>query len=95
MVKAFNTVFASVLQNGGKVAGQPATVFVASDDAEVRALASRYGNPDEILKRDWIPELPGITVPGDYNEDYASDPGTYWTDWARSIFDGTNTYIGD
>lgn len=69
--------------------------ILASDDAEVRALASRYGNPDEILRRDWIPELPGITVPGDYNEDYASDPGTYWIDWARSIFDGTNAYIGD
>lgn len=36
VVKAFNTVFASVLQNGGKVAGKPATVFVASDDAEAR-----------------------------------------------------------
>lgn len=37
VVKAFNTVFASVLQNGGKVAGQPVTVFVASDDADARA----------------------------------------------------------
>lgn len=37
VVKAFNTVFASVLQNGGKVAGQPATVFVASDDADARS----------------------------------------------------------
>lgn len=37
VVKAFNTVFASVLQNGGKAAGQPATVFVASDDGEARA----------------------------------------------------------
>ena len=64
-------------------------------DPEVRALASRYGNPDELLRRDWIPELPGITVPGDYNEDYASDPGTYWVEWAHSILDGTNEYIGN
>ncbi|WP_245944957.1 hypothetical protein [Pelagibacterium lacus] len=35
-MKAFNTVFASVLQNEGKAAGQPATVFVASDDADAR-----------------------------------------------------------
>ena len=47
VVKAFNTVFASVLQNGGKVDGRPATVFVAGDDAEalkqVVALAESVG----------------------------------------------------
>jgi predicted dinucleotide-binding enzyme len=36
VVKAFNTVFASVLQADGKAAGRPATVFVAADDAEAR-----------------------------------------------------------
>ncbi len=36
VVKAFNTVFASVLQNGGKVAGQSVTVFLAGDDVEAR-----------------------------------------------------------
>jgi predicted dinucleotide-binding enzyme len=35
-VKAFNTVFASVLQKGGKASGQSATAFVAGDDAEAR-----------------------------------------------------------
>lgn len=40
LVKAFNTVLAQVLQNGGKTAGQPVTVFVASDDAEARASVS-------------------------------------------------------
>ena len=40
VVKAFNTVFASVLQAGGKVAGRPATVFVAGDDAEARKTVS-------------------------------------------------------
>ena len=47
VVKAFNTIFASVLQNGGKAAEKPATVFVASDDAEARnsvaALATGAG----------------------------------------------------
>ena len=37
VVKAFNTVFAQVLQNGGQAGGRPATVFVAADDAEARA----------------------------------------------------------
>ncbi len=67
--------------------------IMASRDPEVRAIASRYGNPDDILRRDWIPELPGITTPGNYNDDYASDPGTHWIDWANSIFDGTNEYL--
>ncbi len=43
------------------------------DNPEVRALASRYGNPDQILAEDWIPEIPGINAPGRY-EDYAADP---------------------
>lgn len=37
VVKAFNTIFAQVLQNGGQAAGRPATVFVAADDEAARA----------------------------------------------------------
>ena len=37
VVKAFNTIFAQVLQNGGQAAGRPATVFVAGDDEAARA----------------------------------------------------------
>jgi hypothetical protein len=44
------------------------------DNAEVRALASRYGNPDELLTEDWRPEIPGINAPGNYMNDYAPDP---------------------
>jgi NADPH-dependent F420 reductase len=40
VVKAFNTVFASVLQAGGKVAGRPVTVFVAGNDADARKTVS-------------------------------------------------------
>jgi hypothetical protein len=43
------------------------------DDAEVRALASRYGNPDEILAEDWVHEIPGINAPGSF-EEYARNP---------------------
>ena len=66
--------------------------IMASEEPEVRALASRYGNPDEILARDWIPELPGITAPGNYDDDYSSNPGRHWTNWANSILNGTNKY---
>jgi predicted dinucleotide-binding enzyme len=37
VVKAFNTIFAQVLQNNGQAAGRPATVFVAGDDEAARA----------------------------------------------------------
>ena len=67
--------------------------IMASTDPEVRALASRYGDPDEILQRDWIPELPGITTTGNYNDDYASDPGKFWTNWAKSVLDNSNKYM--
>jgi hypothetical protein len=47
------------------------------DNPEVRALASRYGDPNYLLTEDWIPEVPGINAPGDYLRDYAPDPGKY------------------
>ena len=47
------------------------------DHPEVRALASRYGDPDYLLTEDWIPEVPGINAPGDYLKDYAPRPGEY------------------
>jgi hypothetical protein len=64
----------------------------ALDDPEVRALASRYGNADELLRQDYVPALPGITMPGNYDE-YARDPGTYWTRWAQSVEDGSYRYF--
>lgn len=48
----------------------------AYDDPEVRELAARYGDPDQILHDDWVPEIPGITVPGDYAE-YAREPARW------------------
>ena len=44
------------------------------DDPEVRKIAAKYGNPDELLREDWIPAIPGINVPGDYMKDYAANP---------------------
>ena len=47
VVKAFNTIFAQVLANGGKAAGRTTTVFVAGDDASannaVEAIARKAG----------------------------------------------------
>lgn len=50
--------------------------LTALDDPEVRSLAAKFGDPDELLKEDWIPEIPGITSPGSY-EAYARDPAAW------------------
>ncbi|MGH9356604.1 MAG: hypothetical protein ACRD10_10790 [Terriglobia bacterium] len=50
--------------------------LTALDDPHVRALASRYGDPDRILAEAWIPDIPGISSPGRY-EDYAANPWAY------------------
>ncbi len=47
--------------------------LTALDDPEVRAVAARFGDPDDLLKEDWIPEVPGISAPGSYAS-YARDP---------------------
>jgi hypothetical protein len=49
------------------------------DDPEVRKVAAEYGDPDKLLKEDWIPPVPGISVPGNY-EEYARDP----VSWIKS-----------
>ncbi|MPY90906.1 MAG: hypothetical protein GEU99_23700 [Luteitalea sp.] len=59
------------------------------DDPEVRALASRYGDPDYILAEDWIPEVPGINAPGDYLKDYAANPGEYSLEVLKKANAGT------
>ena len=46
------------------------------DDPDVRALAAKYGDPDEVLQEAWIPAIPGISIPGNY-ENYAADPGPW------------------
>jgi len=50
--------------------------LVALDDPEVRELAARYGDPDELLREDWIPSIPGLTAGGEYAH-YAADPAPF------------------
>ncbi len=75
--------WATLVEHGG---------LSALNDVGVRALASRYGNPDVILRRDYIPALPGINAPGTY-EEYARNPGAYWTQWANKINGGTYEFF--
>jgi hypothetical protein len=59
---------------------------------EIRALASRYGNPDEVLSDDWAPYLPGINAPGNY-QDYAKDPWKTVSAVMKRIEAGTYEYF--
>ena len=62
------------------------------DNAEVRALASRYGNPDQILADDWVIDIPGITSPGSY-EEFAKDPWKHEKAVADRVVAGTYEYF--
>ena len=47
------------------------------DDPEVIALAKKFGDPKELLKEAWIPQVPGISSEGDYWKDYAPNPAAW------------------
>ncbi|MBI4445115.1 MAG: hypothetical protein HY645_04335 [Acidobacteria bacterium] len=63
------------------------------DHAEIRALASRYGEPDEVLQREWVPDFPGINSPGDYQKDYAENPWRHMSKIIKQAEDGTYPYL--
>jgi hypothetical protein len=42
----------------------------------VRKLAEKYGDPNDLLSEDWIPQIPGITASGSYDE-YAKNPAAW------------------
>jgi len=65
----------------------------ALDDAEVRALASRYGDADLILREEWVPGMPGINLPGNYQRDYAPDPWKFIKSEFDQIEKGTYRYL--
>lgn len=50
--------------------------LTALDDPDVRDVAAKFGDPDELLREDWSPAIPGISAPGEYL-DYATDPAPY------------------
>jgi hypothetical protein len=60
--------------------------LTALDDPRVRKVAAKYGDPDELLREDWIPSIPGINTEGDYMKDYAPDPETYMKNEHRKAY---------
>ena len=51
--------------------------LTALDHPDIRSLATKYGNPDDILSYDWVPPIPGVNCEGDYEQDYAEEPVRY------------------
>jgi hypothetical protein len=67
--------------------------LAALDHPEVRALAASYGDPDDVLREIWRPDIPGLTAPGDYHKDYAQDPWPYQLKMWTAIGNGTYPYF--
>ncbi len=51
--------------------------ITSMDDPDIRTLAVKYGDTNELLSYDWVPPLPGINCEGNYFQDYAPDPIAY------------------
>lgn len=86
VVKAFNTVFASVLQNGGKAAGKQVTVFVAGDDADARntvaALAQNAGlksiQTGGLASARYLEPVAGLNIALGYGLGHGTDIAPAW-----------------
>ncbi len=61
--------------------------LTALDDPEVRRVAAKYGDPDELLRVNWIPAVPGINAPGDYMENYGVNPAFWIREEQRNAYD--------
>lgn len=51
--------------------------LTALDDPEVVDLAASRGDPEAMLREDWIPAIPGVNYPGSYMEDFGRNPAAW------------------
>lgn len=61
VIRHMDTYFNTVVTDKGTVVENGH--LTALDDPRVRELASKYGNPDELLKEIWIPAVSGVNAP--------------------------------
>ncbi|MGH7775261.1 MAG: hypothetical protein ACREQA_23790 [Candidatus Binatia bacterium] len=66
--------------------------LMALKSPEIRALASRYGDPKDVLSDDWVAHLPGINAPGRY-ENYAKNPWKTVSEVIKKIEAGNYEYF--
>jgi hypothetical protein len=76
-VHLLNATYELTCRDGSKVTLIEKGHLTTLDDPEVMAAASKYGDPNEVLREEWTAPIPGITVPGDYWRDYAPDPAAW------------------
>jgi len=67
--------------------------LVLLEDPEVRAIASKYGDPEDILSEEGQTPIPGINAPGDYWKDYAQDPVRYLVRQREEVRSGKSPYL--
>jgi len=73
----FNTYEMRIRKTGEWVTLIDKGHLTALDDKEVHAVASKYGDPKELLKESWRPKIPGINYPGDYMRDFGRNPAAW------------------
>jgi hypothetical protein len=86
VVKAFNTIFASVLAAGGKAAGEAATVFIAGDDAgaiaTVERVAAKAGfvplQVGRLAVARYLEPLAGLNIALGYGRGLGTDIAPTW-----------------
>jgi hypothetical protein len=92
MINYFLTIKYKLRDTGEWITIADKGMVKALQDPEVRALASKYGDPDKITSYDWIPAIPGVNVPGNHDKEYAPDPWAYIMKVWKQIKDGTYKY---
>ncbi len=92
----FSTVRWMLADTGEWITIADKGILKAFEDPEIRALTSRYGDPDNILRYEWIPAIPGINIPGDHEREYGRDPWGYlMKEWAKIQAGTYEFYLDD
>lgn len=59
-------------------------------------MAAQYGDPELIFRYEWIPSIPGVNVPGDYESEYASNPWQWiMQEWEKIKSETYDFYVED
>ena len=88
----FYPTYEATVTGGKKIKLLDKGYLVAAEDPEVRMIASKYGDPDELLRHLNRRPIPGVNAAGSY-ADYAKDPWQYMVQERDQIKAGTYPYL--